>query len=124
MTELIKYRKEDQDKLDESYFLWTIAADLSNYARFQGISVADALDILETELVGMHEEHFKEVDRTRFIGVYQTTQAPRTHQRRITIPANIARGQTVFYAYRTAAGGVRFEPADEPQQDTGGDLNG
>ena len=111
-----EYRKEDKDKLDEGFFLWSIAADLANYAKFQGISIADALDILETELVGMYEEHFHDIDKSRFIGVYRTSQTLTRKQRRITIPSNIAKGQTEFYAYRTAAGGVRFEPK--------GDLDG
>lgn len=106
------YRPEDKLKIDEGYFLWSIAADVANYARYQGISIADALDILETELIGMYEEQFHEVDKSRFIGVYHCTIAPKIHQRRITIPAQIARGQTEFYAYKTAAGGVRFEPKE------------
>lgn len=112
----VEYKKEDQDKIDEGRFLWSIAADLADYAKFQGISIADALDILETELVGMYEEHFHDIDKSRFLGVYRTSQKPNRTQRRITIPSNIAKGQTEFFAYRTAAGGVRYEPK--------GDLNG
>ena len=112
MTADIQYREKEQNKLDESYFLWSIASDLANYAKFQGISIADALDILETELVGMYEDKFHEVDRTRFLGVY-TIVNPNKYQRRITIPSNIAKGCSEFYAYRTAAGGVRYEPKPE-----------
>lgn len=109
------FTPEQIDALNTSHALWSIVNDIANYAKYTGVSIADALDIVEAEIVATFEDNIHEIDKTRFLGVYTTT-SPNASQRRITIPAKVAKGQKVFYAYKTAAGGVRYEPAEPVEE--------
>ena len=86
---------------------------IRRYSQYFGVSIGDVLDILEKELIGEYEQVYHELDRSRFIGLYSTTAAKGTKQRRITIPAQISPEITHFYAYRTVSNGVRFEPVTD-----------
>ena len=105
----------EKERAQHEFLIYDILNNIERYSRYFGVSVADVLDIVERELIGEHEEVFRKLDGSRFIGMYLTTRAKGTHQRRITIPAQISPNTTQFYAYRTGCNGVRFEPVTDIQ---------
>ena len=113
---MIKEPTEKEKEIAQHEFLIDdILNNIERYSQYFGVSIGDVIDIVERELIGEHEEVFSKLDRSRFIGMYSTTRAKGTHQRRITIPAAISPNATQFYAYRTVSNGVRFEPVTEIQ---------